>query len=74
MLQHTNVDWFRFCKEVCAFKMCAEIGPDVGGPGLHVQIDVTFLHEHKYGKGRETGLRPRQLKLFGGICIEVNSI
>ena len=69
MLQHTNVDWFRFCKEVCA-----EMGPDVGGPGLHVQIDETFLHEHKYGKGRETGLPPRQLKLFGGICIEVNSI
>lgn len=67
----TAVDWLGYVKEVMAMKMRETMGP-IGGKGLHVQMDETFIFNRKYNRGRQVGLQAKdgKLKLVGGICEE----
>ncbi|XP_071652821.1 uncharacterized protein [Temnothorax longispinosus] len=47
----TVVDWFSFCREVCAYwaDKCSE---KLGGPGRTVEIDEAKIGHRKYNRGR----------------------
>jgi len=65
--QATAVDWYSFCREVCAVIMHNE-NYAVGGVGLHVEVDETHLFRRRYNVGRI--LAHQDVWVFGGICRE----
>ena len=44
---HTTVDWYNFCREVCVEIVAAERG-QIGGPGKIVEIDESKFGKRKY--------------------------
>lgn len=58
-------------REVQLWKFRQNMTP-IGGKGLHVQLDETFLRR-KYGKGRLTWWERTNWKIFGGICVETKA-
>ncbi|KAI2795437.1 hypothetical protein BLOT_016753 [Blomia tropicalis] len=64
----TVIEWRKSIKKVMMWKMRKEMKP-IGGRGLHVQLDESFIHQR-----REIGLRNKNLKLFGMICEESKEV
>ncbi|KYN00044.1 hypothetical protein ALC62_02638 [Cyphomyrmex costatus] len=48
---HTVVDWFSFCREVCAYWTDKQ-SEKLGGPGRTVEIDEAKIGHRKYNRGR----------------------
>lgn len=57
----TSIDWRSFCSEVCEYWFENQYA--IGGPGVVVEIDETFLVRRKYNRGRKVV----QTWLFGGV-------
>ncbi|XP_071578824.1 uncharacterized protein [Temnothorax nylanderi] len=47
----TVVDWFSFCREVCAY-WADKCSAKLGGPGRTVEIDEAEIGHRKYNRGR----------------------
>ncbi|KII70911.1 hypothetical protein RF11_03727 [Thelohanellus kitauei] len=47
---HTFVDWFSFCREVC-LDWCEKNSIRLGGPGSVVEIDGAKIGKRKYNRG-----------------------
>ncbi len=60
--EHTIVDWYSFCREVCVEVLQGESVP-IGGPGEIVEIDESKFGKRKYNRGR----RVDGVWVFGGI-------
>ena len=59
----TLVDWYNYCREVCADRIMNPHAGLLGGPGTTVEID-----ESKFGKMKYHCCRPIEGKwVFGGI-------
>ena len=50
--KHTTSEWFTFCSEV-AVHVSYTNGPQIGGPGIEVEIDETKVGKRKYHKGKK---------------------
>ena len=50
---HTNVDWYLYCREMCALVMSNEMQVRIGGPGKVVEIDESKFDKRKYHRGRK---------------------
>ncbi len=59
---HTLVDWYNFCREVCLEILVGE-NEQIGGPGVEVEIDESKFGKRKYHRGR----RVDGVWVFGGI-------
>ena len=65
--EHTSVDWYNFCREICEQILILDDQP-IGGEGCTVEID-----ESKYGKRKHhRGRRVDGAWVLGGICRETN--
>ena len=62
MAEHTVVDWYMFCREVCMLMMLNESVP-LGGKGVIVETDKSKFGKMKYGRGRPVDGQ----WVFGGI-------
>jgi transposase-like protein len=65
MSPHTIIDWYSFCREVCAHAVNMD-NMVIGGVGIKVEIDETLMFKRKYNRGRLV----RQHWFFGGYCVE----
>ena len=48
---HTVVDWFYFCREVCA-TIIEDESTQIGGPGEVVEVGESKFGKRKYNRGR----------------------
>ncbi|XP_067659400.1 uncharacterized protein [Haliotis asinina] len=64
---HTLVDWYNYCRDVCLFVM-EEENEMIGGPGIEVEIDESKFGKRKFHRGR----RVDGVWVFGGIEKESN--
>lgn len=65
----TVIDWYNYCREVCADRiMKLHTGP-IGGSGTTVEIDESKFGRMKYHKGRFI----EGQWVFGGICRETKA-
>ena len=63
------VDWYNYCREVCADRIMNHHAGPIGGPGTTVEIDESKFGKMKYHRGR-----PIEGKwVFGGICRETKA-
>lgn len=65
--KQTIHDWYSMCREVCEI-IASHHSRKLGGPGMHVELDETFLTNRKYGKGRKTP--EMDITIFGIYCRE----
>ncbi len=49
---HTTVDWYNFCREVCS-EILIEDSEIIGGPGRVVEIDESKFGKRKYHRGKK---------------------
>jgi len=61
----TIIDWYSFCREVCAHALDMD-NLVIGGPGIKVEIDETLMFKRKYNRGRLV----QKHWFFGGYCVE----
>lgn len=59
---HTIVDWYNFCREVCV-EVLIKDSELIGGPGIVVEIDESKFGKRKYNRGK----RVEGCWVFGGI-------
>ncbi|KAH7671583.1 hypothetical protein AAVH_42617 [Aphelenchoides avenae] len=64
LAEHTWVDWKQFFRDVCA-EFFTENPIQIGGPGVFVEIDETFLARRKYQRGRVR--KNHGQWIFGGV-------
>ena len=64
----TVIDWFNYCREVCADRIRKHERP-IGGPGTTVEIDESKFGKIQYHKGRYI----EGQWVFGGICHETKT-
>ena len=65
----TVVDWYNYCREVCADRIMNHHAGPIGGTGRTVEIDESKFGKMKYHRGR-----PIEGKwVFGGICRETKA-
>ena len=62
----TVVDWYNYCREVCAEIISRHHTGRIGGPGKIVEIDESKFGRRKYHRGRVV----EGQWVFGGICRE----
>ena len=63
------LDWYNYCREVCADRIMNHYAGPIGGPGTTVGIDESKFGKMKYHRGR-----PIEGKwVFGGICRETKA-
>ena len=62
----TVVDWYNYCREVCAEIISRHHTGRIGGPGKIVKIDESKFGRRKYHRGRVV----EGQWVFGGICRE----
>ena len=62
----TVVDWYHYCREVCAERIMKYHAEAIGGPGTTVEIDESKFGKMKYHRGRYV----KGQWVFGGICRE----
>ena len=58
---HTIVDWYNFCLEVC-LEVLERESEKMGGPGKVVEIDESKFGKRKYHRGK----RVDEVWVFGG--------
>jgi hypothetical protein len=63
----TVSDHYFFCREVCEV-IASHVEGQLGGPGLTIECDETFLTRRKYNRGRYT--HSHTIVLFGIYCRE----
>ncbi len=69
----TIVPWFKRFRAVC--DRILELDQiQIGGPGLQVAIDETFISKCQYGRGRPGITQKRNTYIFGGICRETKEL
>ena len=66
--EHTIVDWFQFCRDVCVDLLDSELGLGIasdiiGGQGVVVEIDESKFGKRKYNRGKYI----EGVWVFGGI-------
>ena len=49
----TVIDWYNYCREVCADGIMNHHAAPIGGPGTTVEIDESKFEEMKYHRGRK---------------------
>ena len=62
----TVVDWYNYCREVCAEIISRHHTGRIGGPDKIVEIDESKFGRRKYHRGRVV----EGQWVFGGICRE----
>lgn len=60
--EHTIVDWFNFCRDVCV-EIVLNQSDRIGGPGKTVEIDESKFGKRKYHRGRQVDGK----WVFGGV-------
>jgi len=60
----TVIDWYNYCREVCADRIMNHHAGQIGGPGMTVEIDESKFGKTKYNRGRYI----EGQWVFGGIC------
>ena len=65
----TVIDWYNYCREVCADRIMKQHARPIGGPGTTVEIDESKFGKMKYHKGRYI----EGQWVFGGICRETKA-
>ena len=63
------VDWYHYCREVCAERIIQHHKGLIGGPGTTVEIDESKFGKMKYHRGRFV----EGQWVFGGICRETKA-
>lgn len=67
---HTITRLFKIFRKACCSFIESNPSPLIGGPGLSVEVDETFMSQAKYHRGRQL----LQIWIFGGICRETREI
>ncbi|XP_067127417.1 uncharacterized protein [Centruroides vittatus] len=70
--RQTAVDWYNFCREIAEIFVSNNQNHQLGGKGLHVEIDETFTRRRKYNRGRIT--KGTQITIFGAYCRETKEV
>ena len=70
---NTVVARYQYLRAVCD-RILDEEQEQVGGQGLHVEIDETHLFENKYHQGRPTAMQARREYVFGMLCRETKTV
>ena len=65
----TVVDWYNYCREVCADRIMEHHTGLIGRPGTTVEIDESKFGKMKYYRGRYI----EGQWVFGGICCEMRA-
>ena len=65
----TVIDWYNYCREVCADRIMKHHAGPIGGPGSTVEIDESKFGKRKYHRGRFI----EGQWVFGGICRETKA-
>jgi len=65
----TVVDWYNYCREVCANRIMEHHAGLTGGAGKTVEIDESKFGKMKYRRGRYI----EGQWIFGGICRETKA-
>ena len=60
----TVIDWYNYCREVCADRIMNHHAGQIGGPGMTVEIDESKFGKTKFNRGRYI----EGQWVFGGIC------
>ena len=70
----TVIDWYNYCREVCAYKVMKHHAGPIGGEGTTVEIDESKFGKMKYNRGRyiegqwgslaASAVKPRPASLF----------
>ena len=68
-LTETVIDWYNFCREVCAHRIMNHHAGPIGGPGTTVEIDESKFGKIKYHQGRKIEGK----WVFGGLCRETKA-
>ena len=63
------IDWYNYCREVCADRIIKQHARPMGGPGTTFEIDESKFGKMKYHKGRYI----EGQWVFGGICRETKA-
>ena len=63
----TICDYKRYCRDICFQVLQVNCYSQLGGPGLHVEIDKSKFGRTKYIRGRVL----KGQWVFGGICHEM---
>ena len=50
--QKTVIDWYNYCREVCADRIMNHHAGQIGGPGMTVEIDESKFGKTKFNRGR----------------------
>ena len=50
----TVIDWYNYCREVCADRIMNHHAGPIGGPGTTVEIDESKFGKMKYHRGRKS--------------------
>ena len=65
----TVIDWYNYCREVCADRIMNHHAGPIGGPGTTVEIDESKFGKMKYHRGRKIEGK----WVFGGLCRETKA-
>ena len=68
-LTETVIDWYNFCREVCAHRIMNHHAGPIGGPGTTVEIDESKFGKMKYHQGHKIEGK----WVFGGLCLETKA-
>ena len=60
----TVIDWYNYCREVCADRIMNHHAGPIGGPGTTVEIDESKFGKMKYHRGHKIEGK----WVFGGLC------
>lgn len=63
------IDWYNYCREVCADRIMNHHAAPIGGPGTTVEIDESKFGKMKYHRG----LKIEGKWVFGGLCRETKA-
>ena len=68
VVDKTAIDYYNFCREICAVSLSKRNQDIIGGVGTTVEIDESKLFKRKYNRGRFLSMQEGWA--FGGVCRE----
>ena len=68
VIDKTAIDYYNFCREICAVSLSKRNQDIIGGVGTTVEIDESKLFKRKYNRGRFLSMQEGWA--FGGVCRE----